>query len=168
MLPLPSRHSRAQDIQALTGKYYRMLRMREGTTVPQFLVWNVYFWQKLREMYSCPKQLKALDSSKTTVIAIFGCEGSKMLVKWEKPSRLLFQVFFLSTPEASCVSSETHEHWRANVGFDLTCLKNRPLLSINPRGKIVPLCCKRGTLHPLQKSNSPSLIQKWSNSCRAS
>lgn len=41
-------------------------------------------------MYSCPKQSKPLDASKTTAIAIFGCQGSKMLVRWEKPSSSYF------------------------------------------------------------------------------
>lgn len=75
-------------------------------------------------------------------------------------TELQFQVSFLSTPAASCVSSETHKHERANVSFHLTCLKNRPLLPICPWGKI--------SVTMMQKSNSLSLIQKPPKSCRAS
>lgn len=70
-------------------------------------------------------------------------------------TELWFQISFLSTLTASCVSSETHKHGMANVGFDLTCLKERLLLPIYHWGEIVPLCCKRVTLFPLSR-NDPS------------
>lgn len=108
--------------------------------------------KKLRQMYSCPKQSKALQVSKTTAIAIFGCQGPKKLLRWEKQSSE-----FLSTAAATCVSSESHKHERGNVGFDLSCLKDIPLLPLHPWGKIVPLCGKRVTLFPFsRKDPSPA------------